>query len=93
MTPGSRPPRRIARSRRATGRGLAGRPSPIRIPIREARRLYAEEAVSVLPGSYISRDAAGRNPGRGYIRIALVAEFRECKEAIDRLVRFVNARC
>jgi len=56
-----------------------------------AQRLYAQEAVSVLPGSYISREAQGLNPGRGYIRIALVADFAECAEAIDRLIRFAGA--
>ena len=55
-----------------------------------ARRLYAEEAVTVLPGSYLAREADGVDPGRGYIRIALVAEMDECAEAIDRLVRFAH---
>jgi len=53
-----------------------------------ARRLYAEEAVSVLPGSYIGRETGGRNPGQGYVRIALVAAFDECAEAVERLVSF-----
>jgi N-succinyldiaminopimelate aminotransferase len=52
-----------------------------------ARRLYAEEAVTVLPGSYLGREAHGVNPGRGYIRIALVAAQDECAEAVSRLVR------
>ena len=43
-----------------------------------ARGLYAEEAVSVLPGSYLGREAGGVNPGRGYVRIALAAAFDEC---------------
>jgi N-succinyldiaminopimelate aminotransferase len=55
-----------------------------------ARRLYAEEAVTVLPGSYLAREADGVNPGRGYVRIALVAELDECTEAVDRLVRFAR---
>jgi N-succinyldiaminopimelate aminotransferase len=55
-----------------------------------ARRLYAEEAVSVLPGSYLGRLAEGTNPGAGYIRIALVAEAAECAEAVERLVRFAG---
>jgi len=55
-----------------------------------ARLLYAEEAVSVLPGSYIGRENGGLNPGRGYIRIALVAAFDECAEAVDRLVSFAG---
>ena len=57
-----------------------------------ARALYAEEAVSVLPGSYIARSVDGTNPGRGYVRIALVAAMDECAEAVDRLVRFARRR-
>ena len=56
-----------------------------------ARRLYAEEALTVLPGSYLAREAGGVNPGRGYVRIALVAELDECAEAVDRLVRFAHS--
>jgi N-succinyldiaminopimelate aminotransferase len=55
-----------------------------------ARRLYAEEAVTVLPGSFLARESDGVNPGRGYVRIALVAELDECAEAVDRLVRFAR---
>ncbi len=55
-----------------------------------ARRLYADEAVQVLPGSYLAREAEGVNPGRGYIRMALVAELDECSEAVERLVRFAR---
>jgi len=51
-----------------------------------ARRLLAEKNVTVLPGSYISRDAHGVNPGAGYVRIALVASLAECSEAVDRIV-------
>ena len=52
-----------------------------------ARRLLAEQAVTVLPGSFLGRDAHGANPGRGFIRIALVASRDECAEAIDRIVQ------
>ncbi len=55
-----------------------------------AQRLYAEEAVLVLPGSYLARDDHAVNPGHGYIRIALVAGLDECTEAVDRLVRFAR---
>ena len=55
-----------------------------------ARRLYADEAVSVLPGSYLGREADGVNPGAGYVRIALVAQAAECAEGIERLVRFAR---
>jgi N-succinyldiaminopimelate aminotransferase len=55
------------------------------------RRLYAAEGVSVLPGSYLAREARGVNPGAGRIRIALVATIEECVEAAHRLRRFVAA--
>jgi N-succinyldiaminopimelate aminotransferase len=55
-----------------------------------ARNLYAAEAVSVLPGSYLGRDSGGVNPGRGYVRIALVADLEQCTEAVDRLLRFAG---
>jgi N-succinyldiaminopimelate aminotransferase len=51
-----------------------------------ARRLYAEQGVTVVPGSYLARNAHGGNPGRGYVRIALVASLDECTQAIDRIV-------
>jgi N-succinyldiaminopimelate aminotransferase len=47
--------------------------------------------VSVLPGSYLAREARGVNPGAGRIRIALVATIEECVEAAHRLRRFVAA--
>ena len=55
------------------------------------RRLYAAEGVSVLPGSYLAREARGVNPGTGRIRIALVASIGECVEAAHRLRRFAAA--
>jgi N-succinyldiaminopimelate aminotransferase len=55
------------------------------------RRLYAAEGVSVLPGSYLAREARGVNPGAGRIRIALVATIGECVEAAHRLRRFAAA--
>jgi N-succinyldiaminopimelate aminotransferase len=51
-----------------------------------ARRLLAERNVTVLPGSYVARDAHGANPGAGYVRVALVAPLAECAEAVDRIV-------
>jgi len=51
-----------------------------------ARRLYTEENVTVLPGSYVARNAHGVNPGAGRIRIALVPSLAECTEAVERIV-------
>ncbi|RYF70753.1 MAG: succinyldiaminopimelate transaminase [Comamonadaceae bacterium] len=56
-----------------------------------ARALYAQYNVTVLPGSYLARDSQGQNPGRGRIRMALVADTAECVEAADRIVQFVRA--
>ena len=57
-----------------------------------ARDLLAQYNVTVLPGSFLARDAAGVNPGRGRIRMALVAETAECLEAAHRIVQFVQHR-
>lgn len=50
-----------------------------------ARRLFAEENVAVLPGSYLGRDAHGANPGAGRVRIALVPDLRQCTDGIERI--------
>ncbi len=55
-----------------------------------ARRLYAEYNVTVLPGSYLARDAHGINPGKNRIRMALVAELDVCMEASQRIVEFTR---
>ena len=55
-----------------------------------ARALYAQYNVTVLPGSYLAREAQGVNPGRGRIRMALVAGTGECVEAAQRIVQFVE---
>ena len=55
-----------------------------------AKRLYAEYNVTVLPGSYLARDAHGTNPGQSRIRMALVAEVDECLEAAHRIIKFVR---
>jgi N-succinyldiaminopimelate aminotransferase len=56
-----------------------------------ARRLLAEYNVTVLPGSFLAREADGLNPGAGFVRIALVAEPAECLEAAGRIARFCEA--
>lgn len=53
-----------------------------------ARRLYAEYNVTVLPGSYLAREAHGVNPGENRVRMALVAEVEECLEGARRIVEF-----
>jgi N-succinyldiaminopimelate aminotransferase len=55
-----------------------------------ARRLYAEQHVTVLPGSFLARESGGVNPGANRVRMALVAEADECLEAARRIVEFVR---
>nr|WP_315495144.1 succinyldiaminopimelate transaminase [uncultured Rhodoferax sp.] len=57
-----------------------------------ARDLLAQYNVTVLPGSYLAREAHGSNPGAQRIRMALVAEAAECVEAAQRIVQFVKSR-
>ncbi len=57
-----------------------------------ARDLYAQYNVTVLPGSYLAREANGTNPGAGRVRMALVAETAECVEAAERIVSFIASR-
>lgn len=57
-----------------------------------ARELFAREHVTVLPGSFLSRDTATGNPGANHVRLALVAPLEDCIEAARRIRRFVEAR-
>jgi len=55
-----------------------------------ARGLLAQYNVTVLPGSLLAREAHGVNPGRGRIRMALVAQTAECLEAAQRIVDYTQ---
>jgi len=55
-----------------------------------AKQLFAGFNVTVLPGSYLARNAHGINPGQNRIRMALVAGVDECVEAAQRLVTFAK---
>jgi len=54
------------------------------------RDLFASEHVTVVPGSYLSREVDGVNPGAGRVRMALVAPLAECIEAAERIARFIR---
>jgi len=55
------------------------------------RGLYETQGVSVLPGSYLARDAHGVNHGPNRVRIALVASTEECAEATRRIRDFATS--
>jgi N-succinyldiaminopimelate aminotransferase len=66
----------------------------IRTPIPDtafARGLYRDYNVTVLPGSYLARDANGVNPGENFVRLALVANTEETVEAAQRIADFVSS--
>ncbi len=50
-----------------------------------ALKLWRETGVRVLPGAYLSRDVGGHNPGKAYIRVALVAPKNETQRGLIQL--------
>lgn len=48
-------------------------------------RLWRQTGVRVLPGAYLSRDVGGQNPGKGYVRVALVAPEEETQRGLIQL--------
>ena len=55
------------------------------------RRLFAEQNVTLLPGSFLSRTVDGLNPGANRVRMALVPPLDACIDAAWRIRRFVEA--
>ena len=54
------------------------------------RDIYAQQHLNVVPGSYLSREVDGFNPGAKRIRMALVATLDECVEAANRIKHFIE---
>ncbi|NWG39278.1 MAG: succinyldiaminopimelate transaminase [Hydrogenophilaceae bacterium] len=55
-----------------------------------ARELYRNYHVTVLPGSFLAREAKGINPGKGFVRVALVDGLTQCEEAARRITEFLR---
>ena len=53
-------------------------------------RLFEEENITVLPGSFLAREFDGVNPGANRVRVALVAPLEQCVTAVERLVAFTE---
>jgi aspartate/methionine/tyrosine aminotransferase len=50
------------------------------------KKLYHQYNVKVLPGEYLAReDANGTNPGKNFIRIALVEDEEKTRSALLRI--------
>jgi len=57
---------------------------------RFTRELFEQEHVTVVPGSYLSREVEGHNPGADRVRMALVAPLAECIEGAERIRAFIE---
>jgi N-succinyldiaminopimelate aminotransferase len=50
--------------------------------------LWKREGIKVVPGAYLAQDdATGFNPGRDYIRVALVHDLATTRDALERIVK------
>ena len=49
------------------------------------KKILEKEGLIVLPGSYLSAEVNGFNPGEKYVRIALVYDFETTEEALKRI--------
>ncbi len=54
------------------------------------RRLFEASNVTVLPGSYLSRETQEGNPGANHVRMALVADEQQCADALHRIADFMQ---
>lgn len=55
-----------------------------------AKTLFEQAHVTLLPGSFLGREAGGQNPGTNHVRIALVASLTECNEAANRIANQIR---
>ncbi|HTS55624.1 MAG TPA: succinyldiaminopimelate transaminase [Burkholderiales bacterium] len=92
--------RRLYREKFAQVTALLGKVTALRTPeaafylwmrtpvadIEFARTLYAQYNVTVLPGTYLAREARGVNPGRDFVRVALVPPLADCLEGAQRML-------
>ncbi len=57
-----------------------------------AERLWGQAGIRVLPGEYLAQtDAAGNNPGRRFIRVALVHDIETTRDAVTRIGETLNS--
>lgn len=54
-------------------------------PLEFTKRLYRDYNVKVLPGEFLARDAHGINPGKDFVRIALVEDEQKTRNALLRI--------
>lgn len=52
-----------------------------------ATKLWRDAGVKVLPGEYLSKETSSGNPGKCFIRVALVNDFATTSDALDSLAQ------
>ena len=52
------------------------------------QRLFSEQHITTMPGSFLARQSGSYNPGKNRVRLAWVAPMAQCIEAAERLVSF-----
>lgn len=70
----------------------------LKTPINDAdfaQQLFAQQNITVLPGSFLARDILVNNsetvnPGKNHVRMALVAPLDECVDAAHRIKNFLE---
>ena len=76
--------------------GLPGYQAPeagffLWLPVKDgeaaALKLWQETGIRVLPGAYLAQGEGAKNPGKSFIRVALVAPADETREALTKLRR------
>jgi len=53
------------------------------------RKLWTDAALKVMPGSYLSHGIGGENPGRKFIRVALVEDEETTEDALERIAKML----
>ena len=53
------------------------------------RKLWADGGIKVLPGAYVAREVDGVNPGKRYIRVAMVQDLETTRTALTRIAELL----
>ena len=54
-----------------------------------AKLIWKEYRIKVMPGKYLAIENENINPGKEYIRVALVDELKECKTSLDKIAEII----
>lgn len=58
---------------------------PVEDGERAALDLWRQTGIRVLPGAYLARDVGAENPGKGFVRVALVADEQDMQRGLEEL--------